>query len=70
MYDYDRQSLEKSEINRSGNTAWKYILVKRELRMKQSMKLICKPSGCNYRRAVFADDNEIAYAQQMANEQL
>lgn len=74
MYDYDRQSLEKyantiDQVTQLGN---KYQQEKAELEgMKQEYEAesINLQAAIDERRAVSADcDNEIAYAQQMANE--
>lgn len=74
MYDYDRQSLEKyantiDQVTQLGN---KYQQEKAELEgMKQEYEAesVNLQAAIDERRAVSADcDNEIAYAQQMANE--
>ena len=74
MYDYDRQSLEKyantiDQVTQLGN---KYQQEKAELEgMKQEYEAesVNLQTAIDERRAVSADcDNEIAYAQQMANE--
>ena len=74
MYDYDRQSLEKyantiDQVTQLGN---KYQQEKAELEgMKQEYEAesVNLQATIDERRAVSADcDNEIAYAQQMANE--
>ena len=74
MYDYDRQSLEKyantiDQVTQLGN---KYQQEKAELEgMKQEYEAesVHLQAAIDERRAVSADcDNEIAYAQQMANE--
>lgn len=74
MYDYDRQSLEKyantiDQVTLLGN---KYQQEKAELEgMKQEYEAesVNLQAAIDERRAVSADcDNEIAYAQQMANE--
>ena len=74
MYDYDRQSLEKyantiDQVTQLGN---KYQQEKAELEgMKQEYEAesVNLQAALDERRAVSADcDNEIAYAQQMANE--
>ena len=74
MYDYDRQSLEKyantiDQVTQLGN---KYQQEKAELEgMKQEYEAesVNLQAAMDERRAVSADcDNEIAYAQQMANE--
>lgn len=74
MYDYDRQSLEKyantiDQVTQLGN---KYQQEKAELEgMKQEYEAesVNLQVAIDERRAVSADcDNEIAYAQQMANE--
>lgn len=74
MYDYDRQSLEKyantiDQVTQLGN---KYQQEKTELEgMKQEYEAesVNLQAAIDERRAVSADcDNEIAYAQQMANE--
>ena len=74
MYDYDRQSLEKyantiDQVTLLGN---KYQQEKAELEgMKQEYEAesVNLQAAMDERRAVSADcDNEIAYAQQMANE--
>lgn len=74
MYDYDRQSLEKyantiEQVTQLGN---KYQQEKAELEgMKQEYEAesVNLQATIDERRAVSADcDNEIAYAQQMANE--
>ena len=74
MYDYDRQSLEKyantiDQVTQLGN---KYQQEKAELEgMKQEYEAesVNLKAAIDERRAVSADcDNEIAYAQQMANE--
>lgn len=74
LYDYDRQSLEKyantiDQVTQLGN---KYQQEKAELEgMKQEYEAesVNLQAAIDERRAVSADcDNEIAYAQQMANE--
>ena len=74
MYDYDRQSLEKyantiDQVTQLGN---KYQQEKAELEgMKQEYEAesVNLQAAIDERRAVSVDcDNEIAYAQQMANE--
>lgn len=74
MYDYDRQSIEKyantiDQVTQLGN---KYQQEKAELEgMKQEYEAesVNLQAAIDERRAVSADcDNEIAYAQQMANE--
>ena len=74
MYDYDRQSLEKyvntiDQVTKLGN---QYQQEKAELEgMKQEYEAesVNLQTAIDERRAVSADcDNEIAYAQQMANE--
>lgn len=74
MYDYDRQSLEKyaNTINQVTQLGNKYQQEKAELEgMKQEYEAesVNLQAAIDERRAVSADcDNEIAYAQQMANE--
>lgn len=74
MYDYDRQSLEKyaNTINQVTQLGNKYQQEKAELEgMKQEYEAesVNFQAAIDERRAVSADcDNEIAYAQQMANE--
>lgn len=74
MYDYDRQSLEKyaNTIDQVTQLGDKYQQEKAELEgMKQEYEAesVNLQSAIDERRAVSADcDNEIAYAQQMANE--
>ena len=74
MYDYDRQSLEKyaNTINQVTQLGNKYQQEKAELEgMKQEYEAesVNLQAAIDVRRAVSADcDNEIAYAQQMANE--
>lgn len=74
MYDYDRQSLEKyaNTIGQVTKLGDKYQQEKAELEgMKQEYEAesVNLQTAIDERRAVSADcDNEIAYAQQMANE--
>ncbi|WP_274421224.1 C40 family peptidase [Blautia sp. XA-2221] len=74
MYDYDRQSLEKyaNTIEQVTKLGDKYQQEKAELEgMKQEYEAesVNLQTAIDERRAVSADcDNEIAYAQQMANE--
>lgn len=74
MYDYDRQSLEKyaNTINQVTQLGNKYQQEKAELEgMKQEYEAesVNLQAAIDERRAVSADcDNEIVYAQQMANE--
>ena len=74
MYDYDRQSLEKyantiDQVTQLGN---KYQQEKAELegiKQEYEAESVNLQAAIDERRAVSADcDNEIAYAQQMANE--
>lgn len=74
MYDYDRESLEKyaNTVKEIKNLKEKYQQEKAELegmKQEQEAEQANLQAAINERRASSADcDNEIAYAQQMANE--
>lgn len=74
MYDYDRESLEKyaNTVKEIKNLKEKYQQEKAELegmKQEQEAEQTNLQAAIDERRASFADcDNEIAYAQQMANE--